>query len=99
MSLDSATEQIRAKMAMAQLDEKVKFDFAEDGMIFVDGTQTPPLISHEDKEADCTLKCSFETFEAILNGTQDPTMAFMTGKLKVEGSMGLAMKLNAILED
>ena len=32
-------------------------------------------------------------------GTQDPNIAFMMGKLKVKGSMGLAMKLNGILED
>ena len=40
-----------------------------------------------------------ETFEGILNGTQDPNIAFMMGKLKVKGNMGLAMKLNSILED
>jgi putative sterol carrier protein len=35
----------------------------------------------------------------MMDGTQDPTLAFMMGKLKVEGSMGLAMKLNSIIED
>ena len=98
--LDTVTEQIRTKMAMAPgFEHKVKFDFTDDGVIFVDGTETPPLISHEDKEAECTLKCSIDTFEGFMNGTADPTMAFMTGKLKVDGSMGIAMKLNAIIED
>lgn len=100
MSLETITEAIRAKMALAHgLNEKVKFDFGDDGLIFVDGTQSPPLISHEDKEAACTLKCSMETFQGFMNGSQDPTMAFMMGKLKVDGSMGLAMKLNSIIED
>lgn len=36
-------------------------------------------------------------FRAILDGEMNPTMAFMTGKLTVDGSMGLAMKLGAAL--
>lgn len=100
MSLETVTEKIKSKMALAAgLDAKVKFDFDEDGVIFVDATQNPPTVSHEDEEADCTLKCSLDTFKALMEGTQDPTMAFMMGKLKVDGSMGLAMKLNSIIED
>lgn len=100
MSLESVTEAIKSKMSMAAgLDAKVKFDFDEDGVIFVDATQSPPEVSHEDAEADCTLKCSLDTFKGFMDGTQDPTMAFMMGKLKVDGSMGLAMKLNSIIED
>lgn len=100
MSLESITDQIKKKMSMAAgLSAKVKFDFGDDGLIFVDTTQSPPVINHEDEEADVTLATSTETFQGILDGTQDPNVAFMTGKLKVKGSMGLAMKLNAILED
>jgi putative sterol carrier protein len=100
MSLESVTEAIKAKMALAAgLDAKVKFDFDDEGVIFVDATQNPPKVSHEDKDADCTLKCSLATFQGFMDGTQDPTMAFMMGKLKVDGSMGLAMKLNSIIED
>jgi len=100
MSLDIITAKIKEKMAMASgLNAKVKIDFGENGCVFVDTTQSPALISHEDKDADLTLETSKETFEAILSGTQDPNIAFMMGKLKVKGSMGLAMKLNNILED
>lgn len=100
MSLETITNQIKQKMSMAAgLNAKVKFDFGDDGFIFVDTNQTPPEISQEDAEADLVLITSKETFEGILNGTQDPNIAFMMGKLKVKGNMGLAMKLNAILED
>ncbi|MGB4910494.1 MAG: SCP2 sterol-binding domain-containing protein, partial [Tabrizicola sp.] len=37
------------------------------------------------------------TFEGLLSGDVNPTMAFMTGKLAVDGSMGLAMKLGSVL--
>ena len=100
MSIESVTDRIRSKMAMAAgLTAKVKFDFGDEGRSFVDGTQSPPVISDEDGDADTTFECKLETFEAILDGRQDPSLAFMMGKLKVRGSMGLALKLNAILED
>lgn len=100
MSLETITESIKSKMALAAgLNAKVKFDFGDEGVIHVDATQSPPEVSHDDKEADCTLKCSLDTFKGFMEGTQDPTMAFMMGKLKVDGSMGLAMKLNSIIED
>lgn len=100
MSLESVTEKIKSKMSLASgMDAKVKFDFGDDGVIFVDSSQSPPEVSHEDEEADVTLVTSLDTFKAIMEGTQDPNVAFMMGKLKVKGSMGLAMKLNSILED
>lgn len=100
MALEQVTEQIRQKMAQAAgLQARVKFDFGDEGRVFVDTTQNPPLVSHDDVEADTTLICSLDTFQGFLSGSQDPNIAFMMGKLKVQGSMGLAMKLNAILED
>jgi putative sterol carrier protein len=100
MSLENIENQIKQKMSMAAgLNAKVKFDFGDDGILFVDTTQSPAVISQGDEEADLVLSCKRETFEGILNGTQDPNIAFMMGKLKVKGSMGLAMKLNSILED
>ena len=100
MSLEAVSAKIKEKMALAAgLNAKVKLDFGDDGIVFVDATQTPPAISDEDAESDLTLITSLDTFKGILDGTQDPNIAFMMGKLKVQGSMGLAMKLNGILED
>ena len=47
-------------------------------------------------DADATIRASEETFEAIANGEQNPTTAYMTGKLKVEGDMGAALKLQKL---
>jgi putative sterol carrier protein len=100
MSLETITAAIQQKMALAaDLDAKVKLDFGDDGIVYVDATASPPTVSNDDEDADLTLTTSIDTFKAILNGDQDPNIAFMMGKLKVKGSMGLAMKLNAILED
>ncbi len=103
MTLEALTQRIKDKTAGAsgaELNAKVKFDFKDDGVIFIDATQSPPVINHDkDEEADTTLICTLATFNDILDGKQDPNIAFMMGKLKVKGSMGLAMKLNGILED
>lgn len=45
---------------------------------------------------DCTITASEETFGAIAAGEQNPTTAYMTGKLKVKGDMGAAMKLQKL---
>jgi len=48
--------------------------------------------------ADCTLKMSAESFKKFLSGSLSGTMAFMTGKLKIDGDLGKALKLEAILK-
>ena len=46
--------------------------------------------------ADCTISASQEVFEKIVAGEQNPTSAYMTGKLKLKGDMGAAMKLQKL---
>ena len=50
-----------------------------------------------DEEADVVLEARDEVFRAILSGDQNPVMAFMSGKLKVEGNTKRALKVSAIL--
>ncbi len=46
--------------------------------------------------ADCTIQASADTFARIIGGEQNPTTAYMTGKLKVKGDIGAAMKLQKL---
>jgi putative sterol carrier protein len=50
----------------------------------------------EGGDADAVISTSEETFEKIVAGEQNPTSAYMTGKLKVKGDMGAAMKLQKL---
>jgi putative sterol carrier protein len=50
-----------------------------------------------DGPADVTLAASEQVFRAIMDGSQNPMMAYMSGKLKVEGSTTRALKVSAIL--
>jgi putative sterol carrier protein len=47
-------------------------------------------------DADCTFSATEENFEKIIAGEQNPTTAYMTGKLKIKGDMGAAMKLQKL---
>ena len=73
--------------------------FATDqGVVYIDGNANPPDVSNDDKAADCTLNMAFSDFDDMINGKLDGMTAFMTGKLKIEGDMGVAMKLQSILK-
>jgi putative sterol carrier protein len=48
------------------------------------------------EDADAVITTSEETFEKITTGEQNATSAYMTGKLKVKGDMGAAMKLQKL---
>jgi putative sterol carrier protein len=74
----------------------VKFS-TDQGVIYIDGNQSPPNVNNDDKAADCTIKMDFGDFTDLIDGKLDGMTAFMTGKLKIEGDMGVAMKLQSIL--
>ena len=74
----------------------VKFS-TDQGVVHIDGMQSPPTVSNDDKAADCTIKMDFSDFADLIGGKLDGMTAFMTGKLKIEGDMGVAMKLQTIL--
>jgi putative sterol carrier protein len=100
MSLESLTEALRKHAAQSpKLGYKVKFVLEDGGVIFWDGTGDQTLFSNQDGEADTTMRLSAENLEKLVAGNLDPTMAYMTGKLKVEGKMGVALKINSMLSD
>ena len=90
--IEGAVEALAARLA-GGFDGVAKFVIPGEGAIMVDGAGVRP----GDEDADVTLTASVEVFEQLLAGDLSAASAFMTGKLAVEGSMALAMKLGAVL--
>ena len=99
MSLETATDQIRAQLPqLATLGYKVKFAIKDTGVVLVDATATPPTLSNDDGEADCTIRLSEDRLVQLIDGRLSPTLAYTLGQIKVEGSLGVAIKLASLLE-
>jgi putative sterol carrier protein len=93
MSVQEIADKIRSRVASAGFDRSVKFDTGADGVIVIDGA----TISTDDAPADCTIKLSLDDLDSLISGDLNPTMAFMTGKIKVEGDMSVAMALSQLI--
>lgn len=91
--LNEAATQLNEKMSGADFDGSAKFAIDGIGAIMLDGSGA----RIGDEEADVTLSADAETFQSIFTGDLNPTSAFMTGKLKIDGDMGAAMKLASVL--
>jgi putative sterol carrier protein len=72
------------------------FDIEGAGKWTVDVDDGKVSVTEGGEDADAVISTSEETFEKIVSGEQNPTSAYMTGKLKVKGDMGAAMKLQKL---
>ncbi|MBK5925930.1 SCP2 sterol-binding domain-containing protein [Rhodobaculum claviforme] len=86
--MEQAVAAMRAKFGDG-VDGSAKFVIGDLGAVIVDQSG----VHAGDGPAQVTLSAEAETFRAILEGDLSPTIAFMSGRLSVEGDMGLALKL------
>jgi putative sterol carrier protein len=91
--VNGAIEKLNEKLSGADFGGTAKFDIAGEGAIFVDADGARA----GDDAADVTMSADADTFRSILDGETDPTAAFMSGKLTVDGDMAMAMQLAAAL--
>ncbi len=80
----------------AGMNNSYLFDIEGAGKWFVKVEDGKVTVTEGEGEADTTLTTSEESFLAIARGEQNPTTAYMTGKLKIKGDMGAAMKLQKL---
>tara|TARA_B100001175_G_scaffold310633_1_gene313907 strand:- start:1538 stop:1834 length:297 start_codon:yes stop_codon:yes gene_type:complete len=72
--------------------------FIVDGnAVFINGNGEQNTVSMEDLEADCTISVSTEVLEKLRDGELNPMMAVMGGQIKIDGDMGLAMKVQSLM--
>jgi len=72
------------------------FEIEDEGQWLVTVADGNLSVAEGGGEADATITASGETFDKIVAGEQNPTTAYMTGKLKIKGDLGAAMKLQKL---
>jgi predicted lipid carrier protein YhbT len=81
---------------LAGMNNSYLFDIEGEGQWVVTVADGKLEVTDGGGEADATITTSGETFDKIVAGEQNPTTAYMTGKLKIKGDMGAAMKLQKL---
>jgi len=90
MTFEELTEKIKSLAATkGGIGSSIKFS-TDEGTIFL---KPDGVVSNDDAAADCTIKVSQDNLEGLISGDLNPMTAFMFGKLKIDGDMGVAMKL------
>jgi len=96
MDINFVVEELKKQaLNTAPFGAKLKF-VIDDQAILIDGTNGN-AVSLDDAEADCTISTDSESLMKMKSGDLNPMMAVMTGKVKIKGDMGLAMKLQSLL--
>ena len=80
----------------AGMNNSYLFDIDGAGTWKVDVADGKVSVTEGGENADAVISTSDETFQQIASGEQNPTSAYMTGKLKVKGDMGAVMKLQKL---
>ena len=93
MTLQELAERIARKLEGRAFEGSLRFDCGDDGVIrLAEGTA-----STTDGPADCTLSLSQENLVKLLTGKLNPMMAMATGKLRLSGDMGVAMRMARLI--
>lgn len=97
MTLEEITGKIQklADKHAGRFQGKANFKFDE-GIVHLDDTVSPNVVVNEERDAPFAIKMKADDFSKILSGDLNVMMAFMTGKLKIEGDKGAAMKLTQL---
>ena len=91
--IDQAVTALNEKLGGSGFDGSAKFLIEDEGAIMLDGDGARAA----DEDAEVIMTADADTFREILEGDLNPTAAFMSGRLKIDGDMGAAMRLAPVL--
>jgi putative sterol carrier protein len=99
MTVQEFFDALPSKVAPAKtagMNNSVAFEIADVGAWTVTVADGVVSVAEGENDADCTISASEETLMKIASGDANPTTAYMTGKLKIKGDMGAALKLQKL---
>ncbi len=91
--IEHAVAALNDKLSGNSFDGSAKFVIEDVGAIMLDSDGARA----GDEDAEVTMTADADTFREILDGSLNPTAAFMGGRLKIDGDMGAAMRLAPVL--
>ena len=98
MNLQEAAEALKSRIRdKTPLGGTLKFDLGDSTALFIDGSGPNNVVNMNNGFADCTISMSADDFSELIAGRLHPTTAYMQGKLKIDGDMGVAMKLSQLV--
>jgi len=91
--IEKLAAELKSKVGDETPSKSVKFAVPGEGAVMLDSDG----VRVGDEDADVTITAEADTLMALFQGELNPTSAFMTGKLKIDGDMGAAMALSSML--
>jgi putative sterol carrier protein len=79
-----------------RLGASYRFDIDGAGSWRLEAEGDRILVTESDAPADCVIRADERTFLRIVRGEQSPMGAYMRGKVKVQGDLGLALRLRDV---
>lgn len=97
MNVSQLTERVRSAVgADSGLDATIKFNFGDEGVIYIDGKSTPNAVTNDNRDSQIVISFTPETLTRILDKELNPKVALMTGKMKLRGDLRIAMRLDKV---
>jgi|SRR2546422_3988699 len=78
------------------IDHSYLFDIQGEGQWLVEVRNGTIHVSEGVADADVIISVASDTFDKLASGRQNPVTAYMTGKLKISGDTGAALKLQKL---
>jgi putative sterol carrier protein len=96
-TLQEVTDRVRAAVGdNSGLDAKIKFKFADQGTLYIDGKSHPNQVNNTDEDSDITISLSMDNFIRIIDKQLNPKLALMTGRMRLRGDIRIAMRLDKV---
>ena len=85
----------RALGAEGTVGARLKFVYPDVGVVMIDGSKVPNVVSNKDEEADCTVEIDPEVHHKILHREMNLGEAFRKGLMRISGDVAVAVRLQA----